>query len=95
MQEWVDAFPNVCFSISATLLRDRSPQEEEAVHTMAEHRILLESDSPFLLVPGATEAFNHPWAILDVARRVARIRGVSVASILATTTANARRFFQL
>ena len=95
MNDWIAAFPNVCFGFTATVLRDPTKQEEEAIHAMASHRILLESDAPYLPVPGSAEGFNHPWSILATATRIARIRGVPVASLLALTRANAKRFYHL
>ena len=60
-------------------------------------RILLETDSPFLTphpLRGKLER-NEPLTTAFVARRLAELRDASVAEIVAQTTENARRLFQL
>ena len=51
------------------------------------------SDTPDQTPPGRRPAENEPAFIIDVARRLAELRGVSVAEIATLTADNARRVF--
>ncbi len=58
-------------------------------------RLLLETDCPYLVPTGMRMRRNEPANLGAVAARLADLRGVPVATIALSTTANARRAFRL
>ena len=58
-------------------------------------RLLLETDSPYLVPTGVRMRRNEPANVATVATRLADLRGVAFESIATATTANARRVFRL
>ena len=56
-------------------------------------RILVETDSPYLSPHPLRGKRNEPANVVHTARVVAEARGVSLATLAAQTTANARRLF--
>jgi TatD DNase family protein len=66
----------------------------EAARSASEGRILVETDSPYLAPVPHRGKRNEPAYVLDVASRLAAIRGRSLADVATATTANARRLFR-
>lgn len=71
----------------------------ELAGRIPENRLLLETDSPYLLPrtlqPKPKTRRNEPMHLAEVLRVVAECRDVPVQALAAATTANARRFFAL
>ncbi len=67
----------------------------EAVKLVPRDRLLVETDCPFLAPVPHRGKRNEPAFVVETARKVAEIRGVTEAEVAATTTANARRLFRL
>jgi TatD DNase family protein len=68
----------------------------ESARLVPADRILVETDSPFLTPePNRTVRPNEPRYVVDVARFIAELRGVSYEEFEAQTDANARAFFGL
>ena len=58
-------------------------------------RLLLETDSPYLVPTGVRMRRNEPANVVAVAARLADLRGVPIETIATVTTVNARRVFRL
>ena len=58
-------------------------------------RLLIETDSPFLAPPPHRGKRNEPAFVVEVARKLADLRGTAVASIGAAALENFRRLFRL
>ena len=59
-------------------------------------KILLETDSPYLKAPEhLPNKFNSPCGIEAVARRVAKLKDLGVAEVLAKTSENAASLYGL
>ena len=56
-------------------------------------RVLVETDAPYLAPVPHRGRRNEPAWLVDVAARVAQLRGVSLETLAAESTANARRCF--
>jgi TatD DNase family protein len=56
-------------------------------------RLLLETDCPWLTPKPRGRRRNEPAFLLDVAQRIAEVRGISLADLAAATVANSRRTF--
>ena len=89
------AFPEAVFGLSSTLLRVESGSEEEkAVCSLDLNKILLESDAPCLTPPGKPGP-NHPWNVVAVAAKVARLRGLTTEMVIEATRISACSFYTL
>ncbi len=56
-------------------------------------QLLIETDAPFLAPEPHRGKRNEPAYVLQVAERLAQLRGMDVAEVVAVTTANARKLF--
>jgi TatD DNase family protein len=60
---------------------------------MPNDRIFLETDSPFLAPTPYRGKRNEPSYVTEIARALAKIKGVSYEEIISITTQNALNFF--
>lgn len=67
---------------------------QEAVRQVPLDRLLLETDGPFLAPVPRRGKRNEPALMLHTARKVAELKGVSLAEVARATTANAERLFR-
>ncbi len=67
----------------------------ECAQKVPENRFLVETDCPFLAPVPHRGKRNEPSYVRSVASKLAELRGVSLASIAKSSTANARRLFNL
>ncbi len=65
----------------------------EAVSRLPLERLLIETDSPYLAPVPHRGQRNEPAHVVEVARALAEIKGLSVAEVARVTTENARRLF--
>lgn len=56
-------------------------------------RLLIETDSPYLAPVPFRGKMNQPAYVLEVARRIADVRGISLEEVIMQTTANFHRLF--
>lgn len=74
-----------------------SPQAQidllEVVAKMPLDRILLETDCPYLSPIPYRGKRGEPWMVEATAAKIAEIRQISLAAVLESTTANAKRLF--
>jgi TatD DNase family protein len=72
---------------------------QEIVGLIPENRLLIETDAPFLLPkniqPKPDSRRNEPAYLPWIAKKIAECSGASLQSVIASTSANAKRFFQL
>jgi len=71
------------------------PNPEEVISSIPLERILLETDSPYLVPPMAGAERNEPLFVKYVAEEIARIKKVSVQEVADATTKNAKMLFAL
>ena len=82
-------------SFAANVCVPNARRVVEAARAVPDDRLLLETDSPDQAAPSRRPADNEPAFIVDVARRLAELRGVSVAEVATMTRDNARRVFAI
>ena len=97
---WKNTYPQTKMGISGILFHSESNDLAVAVKHLAWEDLLLESDAPHLVPATApwkaqTNSLNHPWAILEIAEEVARIRGDTVHEVLYRTRMNTCSFYGL
>ena len=79
---------NICWTKKHPYLASKTPLE----------RMLLETDSPWLDPDSTLEERklnNRPWKISKSVEVVAKIKGVSKEDVMAITSSNARKFFNI
>lgn len=69
----------------------KAAEIREAARVTPKDRILIETDAPYLAPVPKRGKRNEPAFIVETARKLAEIRGETVASICETTSANFRR----
>ena len=77
-------------SFSGIVAFPRSETIQAVARTVPEDRLLVETDSPFLAPPPHRGQRNEPAFVVEVARRVAGLRGTTVEAV----GASARRNFE-
>ena len=69
--------------------------EKEAAALVPLDRLMLETDSPYLTPNPYRGMRNDPRKIIEVARKIAEIRGMKLSKLAKWTSKNAREFFNL
>ncbi|HAA89745.1 MAG: Deoxyribonuclease YabD [Thermoanaerobacterales bacterium 50_218] len=82
-------------SIAGPVTFPKAKKLEDVVKSFPLERLLLETDCPYLAPQPWRGKRNEPGYLPAIAEAVARIKGVSLEEVAATTTENARRFFGL
>ncbi len=91
---WAERFLDLglLLGLSGLVTRPRQADLREVARQCPADRLLLETDTPFG-TPHRRLSPNRPAWLLDTARLVAELRGVSLEELAAQTTANARALF--
>ena len=71
------------------------PDPEEIIASIPLDRIVLETDSPYLVPPKAGTERNEPLFVEYIAEEIARIKKIDVKEVASATTANAKSLFGL
>ena len=83
-------------SFSGIVTFKSATQVQASAQMVGCDRILIETDCPFLTpAPKRKEKRNQPANVLHVAKFVANLRGISLETLAAQTTSNARALFKL
>lgn len=96
-QALADAALAMGFSISFSgVVTFKAAEELRAVaRNVPLDRLLIETDCPFLAPVPHRGKRNEPAFVVETARKLAELKGVSVAEIAQVTTANFKRLFKL
>jgi TatD DNase family protein len=82
-----------CLSISGPVTYQNAGRLPGIVQALPLDRLLVETDCPFLAPHPHRGQRNEPAYVHLVARRIAELKGISLADLAEVTTANARRLF--
>lgn len=82
-------------SIAGTVTYSNAVRPLEVVKKIPLQHLLLETDAPDLAPEPYRGQANEPAFIVETARKVARIKGVTVEEVAAATTLNACKLFRL
>ena len=80
-------------SFSGIVAFPRSETIQAVARTVPEDRLLVETDSPFLAPPPHRGQRNEPAFVVEVARKVAGLRGTTVEAVGASARRNFERLF--
>jgi TatD DNase family protein len=82
-------------SFSGVVTFKNAKQVQESAKIVPSDRLLIETDCPFLAPPPHRGKRNEPAFVLHVAQYLSQLRGVSLETLAAQTTANACQLFNL
>ncbi len=82
-------------SFAGNITFPKAQQIRDSAKEVPLHRILIETDCPFLAPVPYRGKRNEPAHVIEVARHLAEIRGTTPEEIGTQTTQNFRRFFSL
>jgi TatD DNase family protein len=85
----------VHLGIDGPVTYPKSTRLEEIARGIPDELLLLETDAPYLPPQSHRGKRNEPAYLVEIAARVAEVRGVEVESLARQTTANALRFLGL
>ena len=81
-------------SFTGLVTYPRNENIREIVKNLPLDRMMIETDSPFLSPDGCAEP-NEPAFVVEVAKTIARVKGIDLNEVAEITTKNAERFFSL
>ena len=84
-----------CISFSGIVAFPRSEVIQEVARTVPRERLLVETDAPFLAPPPHRGKRNEPAFVVEVARKVAELRGEPVEDVARAALENFGRAFRL
>jgi TatD DNase family protein len=82
-------------SIAGPITYKKSEQLQEVAREIPLEKMLIETDAPYLAPQPWRGKRNEPAYVIETARRVAEIRGITAAEVELATEMNARRLFGL
>jgi TatD DNase family protein len=81
-------------SFSGIVAFPRAEVIQQVAREVPEDRLLVETDAPFLAPPPHRGKRNEPAFVVEVARKLAALRGVDLQSVAAAALANYSRLFR-
>ncbi len=82
-------------SFSGIITFKKSEDLRKIIPIVPLEQLLIETDSPYLAPEGHRGAINQPAYVVEVAKTLANILGLSLEKIANITTSNAKRFFSI
>lgn len=81
--------------IGGKITKDELPELKECVAECPIEKILLETDAPYVKTKGAKERYSTSESLMEVARYVADIKGMTVEDVINCCNKSAREFFNI
>ena len=81
-------------SFSGIVAFPRAEVIQQVAREVPEDRLLIETDAPFLAPPPHRGKRNEPAFVMDVAKKVAALRGMTAEAVAAASTASYARLFR-
>lgn len=82
-------------SFAGNLTYPKAENLRQVARALPPDRVLIETDSPFLAPQAYRGQRNEPAFVVEVAQKLAEVRGITLEEAAALTSGNFRRFFGL
>ncbi len=82
-----------CFGFSGVITYDTSM--DEIICDTPIHRMLIETDAPYVAPTPFRGELNKPEYVIKVAEKIAKLKGISIEQVLENTFGNALLFFNI
>ncbi len=94
---WVEKFLDLgaYLGVTGMVTFNKAQNIREVLKYIPNDRLLLETDSPYLAPVPHRGKTNNPGYLINVAKKVAEVKNISVEDCAEITTANAAAFFNL
>ncbi|KAH3713324.1 hypothetical protein DPMN_073114 [Dreissena polymorpha] len=92
LTKWLAAFPNTFFSFNRNV-QGFSLDQSEALRSLDENKLLLETDAPYFRATG--QWFSAPNQLFQIAEGVAKCRNIPVEHFLEVSCNNALRLYRM
>ncbi len=94
---WADAqkFLDIGFGISFTGVITFARDYDESIIKAPLDKIMVETDAPYVAPAPYRGKRNEPAYVIEVAKKIAELRGISYEEVASATTSNATRIFHL
>lgn len=86
---------NLFVSVNGISTFTKDPAQQKLFRNIPLDRLLLETDAPFLTPSPFRGRVNEPVFVREVAKHQAEVRGLSPATVISASTANAKALFAL
>lgn len=93
--QWAKRFFNLGFLISYTGLITFTDRYDQDIAKIPLNRLLLETDAPFLAPEPHRGERCEPAYVIEVAKKIAKIKKISLIDVAKQTTENAEKLFQI
>lgn len=87
--------PNTLISFAGTITYPGNEYLRDAAKVIPLNRMVLETDCPFLPPQSKRGQRNEPSSVLEIARLIADLKGVSWEEVAEQTTENAKKIFNI
>ncbi len=97
-RQQAQAFLDLGFLLSFTgiiTFKNVKPELLEVIKQVPLAKIMVETDAPYLAPPPHRGRRNEPAFVVEVAKKIADIKGISLEEVDKTTTENAQKLFRL
>ena len=84
-----------CIGFSGAVTRTTAKKYHAAAVAIPLEALLVETDAPSIATESTVASQVEPRHAVEVARKIAELRGMAVAAVAGATTANARRLFNI
>lgn len=84
---------HLSFTGIVTYKKSEAVQETAANYPL--DKIMIETDCPYLAPQSVRGQVNEPKYVVEIAQKIADLRGISIHDLAELTTKNAERFFQI
>ncbi|KAM4722748.1 putative deoxyribonuclease TATDN2 [Rhinophrynus dorsalis] len=98
IEPFLKEFPNMAVGFTALLTYSSALEAQDAMRQIPLERLIVETDAPYFLprkVPKSMCKFAHPGHALHTVQEMAKLRNMSLKSVLAALLQNTNRLYNL
>lgn len=92
-QQLLESFPNLCLGFTGVVTFKNAAEVLRVVEAVPLHRILLETDGPYMAPVPHRGSPAHPGHVPHVAAKIAQVKAVTTAEVFSAARANTRRVY--